>query len=234
MKMIKIWTTLISLLIVQQAITQSDSIYAIVSGDTVTIWHEAAFRNCGALYKNIIENQDHVISWYQVDTGDAAFCICYFDLSVSFLVDEPGNYDVQVYYSESYFPDVFFYSGSTSFYIGGSSRFSDIVSEFQSECYWNVGIADHDVGTSNHFKIYPIPAGRSGLINLEFYSEKDGAIFEILALTGKRLYRKHYSENGFIRDQLNVSDLLPVAGVFLVRITTGNETFVTKLPFCHP
>lgn len=230
MKTLRISFLSILLLASLCSFSRNDTIFAVVTGDTVTIWQTEAWRNCGAVYEMIIEGSDHHLSWIQSDTGDAAFCLCYFDLSVSFQVPEPGHYEVDVYYTESIDPVLLFYAGSTSFDVGGAARSGEIISYYQSECYSGVGVAEPASLVGKNLNIYPVPARFDEHINIEFNSAKKGAVLEILTMTGKRLFSKRYTENQFIQDQLRVAELVPASGIYLVRITVGDEILVNKVP----
>ena len=80
---------------------QDDSIFAVVTGDTVTLWQTNAYRICGSLYRMEVNQIDNQIRWYQVDTGTAAYCHCTFDLAVTYGPLAAGYYIVNVYYTES-------------------------------------------------------------------------------------------------------------------------------------
>jgi len=150
---------LAALLIFKFSQAQNRDIYADVQGNMVTLWQTAAERNCGALYQMNVELENYQMTWLQQDTGAAAFCICYFDLSVTLGPLSPGTYDVLVYHTEITSPDTL-YDGSTSFTIEeGTLRDAvNIISQYQSDCYGgvtveeNYTIADNRVGQN-----YPNP-----------------------------------------------------------------------------
>ncbi|MCP4710286.1 MAG: hypothetical protein GY869_16815, partial [Planctomycetes bacterium] len=89
---VMIW---LSGLVVDQA--RADSISSIVQGDTATIWHTDTYRNCGSLFTMDVQISDNLITITEVDTGEAMFCMCYFDLSVTIGPLEPGDYTAEIY-----------------------------------------------------------------------------------------------------------------------------------------
>ncbi|MDZ7743496.1 MAG: hypothetical protein U5Q03_17595 [Bacteroidota bacterium] len=70
----------------------SDSLYAEVDGNNVTLYDVGAERNCCAVYAMILTGEDHHIKWLQQSEGDICYCLCYFDLSVTTGPLEAGNY----------------------------------------------------------------------------------------------------------------------------------------------
>jgi len=121
-------------LFTHNAFTQ-DLIYATVADDSVTIHHDETERNCGSLYMMGFEIDGNNIAIYETDTGFYAFCMCYFDLSLSINDLTSGDYQVDIYSIENYTPDTIYW-GSTSFSIAGSgSGNPQITSNYQSYCY---------------------------------------------------------------------------------------------------
>jgi len=96
--------------------SQYDSIFVEVNGDTATINHLNTERNCGSLFVMDVEFDDFQITVTEVDTGDFAYCLCYFDLSVTIAGLEPGIYNVDIYGTDSLFG---YYWGNTQFTIEG-------------------------------------------------------------------------------------------------------------------
>ncbi len=125
-------------------LAQTDNIYVEVNGNNATIWQTNAERNCCALYRMDVEMENNEISWYQIDTGDACYCICHFDLSVTIGPLESGEYNVDVFSTEITYPDDTTFQGSTSFIIGEGNFKDDvnIISQYQSECYNYLSIKD--------------------------------------------------------------------------------------------
>ena len=126
-----------SILIVTTTYAQTeDSVFVIVSGDTVHIWNTGAYENCGCLFRMDVVLSNDTIYVTEVDTtSDWAFCMCSFDLSASVTGLQTGSYLVQVFrYMPLFYPDTVFYIGSTSFiYSGSALAFTS--TWFQSECY---------------------------------------------------------------------------------------------------
>ena len=141
------------------SIAQTDNIFVEVNGNNATIWQTNAERNCCALYRMDVEMENNNISWYQIDTGDACYCICHFDLSVTIGPLEQGEYTVDVFATEITNPGDTTFQGSTSFTIGAKSIKDDvtIISQYQSECYNYLDIKDPVTNQDELLQNYPNP-----------------------------------------------------------------------------
>lgn len=128
-------------------LAQNDSIYVVVDGPNATIWQTNTQRNCGAIYQMDIVSDAYNISWYQIDTGATAYCICNFDLSVTIGPLEGGEYFVDVFSTDVAFPGDTIFQGTTSFTIGGRNVEDkiNIIDEYQSDCYNYVNIKGPDI-----------------------------------------------------------------------------------------
>jgi len=113
-----------------------DSVFVIISGDTVQIWNTGAYENCGCLFRMDVMVSNDTIYVTEVDTAsDWAYCMCSFDLCASVTGLQNGTYLVKVFrYMPLFYPDTVFYIGSTSFTYGGSVLGFSLQS-FQSDCY---------------------------------------------------------------------------------------------------
>lgn len=113
-----------------------DSIFVIVSGDTVHIWNTGAFENCASLFRMDVSISSDTIYVTEVDTAEEyVFCLCYFDLCTSVTGLQAGSYEALVYREiPLLYPDTSFYIGSTSFIYGGSGS-TFLSKTYQSECY---------------------------------------------------------------------------------------------------
>lgn len=74
-----------------------DSLFTTISGDTLSIHHNQTQRNCGALFSFDVEILENLITVTEVDTGDQAWCMCYFDLEVSLTGLDAGAYRIDVW-----------------------------------------------------------------------------------------------------------------------------------------
>ena len=231
MKTLKIAIFFILFIYATQSTAQYDSIFAEVSGDTVTLWQTAAWRNCSAVYRMEIEQSDYNITWYQVDTAeDLATCYCEFDLSVSFLVSSPGNYHADVYYTQALEPENFIYEGSVNFTIGNSYGpiRSEIVGQYQSDCHDYFGMNERR-DSQQGFDLYPVPLKDGELLHLEAFPTGGKSIVEIYTLTGILVYSKQYDGNQPIQDRFIKDELFPVSGIYLVRLKSDDEVFIKKI-----
>ncbi len=210
---------------------QTRNIYAVVNGNNVTLWQTFALRNCGAAYRMEIEETGNHIDWFQVDTGATALCLCVFDLSVTIGPMDPGYYEVDVYYTEAWSPEDTIYEGSTSFTISkiGYAMRSEIISQYQSDCYSGVGVADNEKEFENIFNIYPVPLKDGEIVNLEVIPAYGQTVLEIFTLTGVCVYSKHYDGNQPIHDRWMKDELFPVSGLYLARLRTPDHILIKKI-----
>jgi hypothetical protein len=115
---------------------QEDSVFVIISDDTVHIWNIAAYENCGCLFRMDVTVSNDTIFVTETDTSSNwAYCMCYFDMCASVTGLQSGTYFVEVFrYMPLFYPDTTFYIGSTSFTFGGSVLIFSSQS-YQSGCY---------------------------------------------------------------------------------------------------
>jgi hypothetical protein len=230
MKVLKI--TLLFMLIISslQSISQVNNIFAIVTGDTITLWQTSAWRNCGAAYHMELEQNGYDIMWTQADTGDAAYCLCYFDLSVTLQLSEPGDYHADVYYTESIDPENPIYQGFVDFSIGRvlvPGR-SEIIGQFQSECYEFNGQDENNISGPS-ISIYPQPVRNGDIIYLEVMPACGEVVLDIFTLTGNQLYSNHYKGDLIVQDQWYKEDLFNAPGVYLFRFTYNDKVYLRKI-----
>lgn len=210
-----------------RSVAQQSIIYAEVEGEYVTLGEDQAFRNCGALYFMEIEQDQDLITWYQVDTGMAAFCYCNFDLAVTYGPLEPGDYFVEVYYTESYSEDTI-YSGSTTFTILGKedNHRSGIISQYQSECY-QVGIQDQPDMEDHFFMVYPNPLQRGEEIHIFMTPFKGEGILEIYSPEGRLVMIKKI-KGDMPGDLLEINENDLAKGIYLIRLVSGEFCYCMK------
>ena len=207
--------------------SQTPNIFAVVEGNNVTLYETAAYRNCGALYQMYIEMDDHHISWYQLDTGLSANCNCTFDLSVTYGPLEPGDYSVDVYFTESWTEDTIF-EGTTSFSIGNFKHevTSGIISQYQSDCYTGITDLEKD---NDAFIIYPEPVLDGSFVNIEAVEISGNATLEIFSLSGNIIFTKNYQDARAIHDRWSKEELFPSSGLYIARLKTGDNVFEKKI-----
>lgn len=137
-----------------------DSIFVVISADTVYIWNTGAYENCGCLIRMDVSLSNDTIYVTEVDTSsDWALCYCNFDLCTSITGLQSGDYIVMVYRKMSlFYPDTLFYIGSTQFTYGGSTLMF-ISQSYQSDCY-NITEVKESEKYREEFKLeqnYPNP-----------------------------------------------------------------------------
>ena len=150
---------------------QTDSIYAIVNGDSVTIHHNQTRSNCGSEYYMTFEIENFHIKLTEIDTGDLAYCNCWFDLATKIGPLESGNYTVDIFRDTKYY-------GSTSFVI--SNSLIGIVnpkkiSDYQSDCY-SLTAVENNINPEEFqlSPLYPNPFNPS--LNINFTIPSNGYV----------------------------------------------------------
>ncbi|MCJ7555049.1 MAG: T9SS type A sorting domain-containing protein [Ignavibacteriaceae bacterium] len=144
-----------------------DSIFVVISEDTVHIWNTGAWENCLCLFRMDVSISNDTIYVTEVDTANNwAFCFCYFDLCTTVTGLQSGNYFVEVYRKKMYYPDTLFYIGSTSFTFEGSSL-AFISQSYQSDCYNITQVQEGEVQPKefNLEQNYPNPFNPSTVIS---------------------------------------------------------------------
>ena len=207
--------------------SQTPVITAEVDGYNVILAETGAYRNCGAFYVMEINLAEYQLDWYQVDTGDVALCYCTFDLAVTYGPLEPGDYSVNVYYTDAWSGDTIF-EGTTAFSIGNSRQeiTSGIISQYQSDCY--TGITDLEID-NDAFIIYPQPVLEGAFVNIEAVEISGNAVLEIFSPGGNLIFTRNYPGARAIHDRWSKEELFPVSGLYIARLKTGDNVFEKKI-----
>jgi hypothetical protein len=230
MKTLRLFVLIILVNIWLGATAQYDSIFAEVSHDTVTLWQTATYRNCVSYFSMEIEQNEYNVTWYQIYINTIwTSCNCFFDLSVTFLVPSVGNYHADVYSFVEGYPEDPVYEGSVDFTVGdrNSPVRSEIIGQYQSDCYHNVRINEEE--TSGYdFILYPNPLKDGYPLNIEAFST-GMTVLEIFTLTGERIFCRKYDANQKIQDRFIKEELFPVPGIYVVRLRNDDQVFVRKI-----
>jgi len=224
------------LIILGNTYAQEDSVYATISGDSVTICNTNILGNCASEFKfsvALLENDSIIIT--ETDTiGPIANCICYYDLSVSLAGLAVGHYTVYVYRERL---SRYFYEMDTIKYIGSATF--DIIylpsvnysEEFYlSECIEHTGISE-EIRTPNNYSLedsHPNPFNNSVLVNYTLPLTTDVTL-KIYDLLGREIStlvseRKPAGEYTVSWDAENVP-----SGVYFYRLTAGEFTQTKKM-----
>ena len=161
----------------------ADSIFVVISGDTIHIWNTGIYENCASNFLMSVTRNAYSITVKEIDNAtEYATCMCNFDLEVSVTGYPPGNYTVNVFRKlPLFYPDTLFYIGSTSFSYGGSSL-TYYTTGNQSNCYV-LSTVDADTKISSDYYLaqnIPNPFNpttqlsygitQSGLVTLKVYN----------------------------------------------------------------
>ena len=151
-----------------------------VHGDSVTLFNDTAYRNCGAVYSmEITRISDDTLKWFQRDLGSVAYCICHFNLSVTVDSLTTGSYIVKAYFLELMSGDVC-YIGSVPFTITepGSYITPTVVNQEQSPCLI-VGMPEENTLHDASIKVFPNPVQEILHVRTDLPGEKIVRISDI-------------------------------------------------------
>ena len=210
--------------------SQTDTIYTIVEDDSVTIHQDQTFRNCGALYRIDVQLKNFTMNVFEVDTGQALRCMCYFDLFVKTGPFLPGEYTVDIY--ETNRSGNTSYLGSTNFTIEGSGSDGNpsTLSQFQSNCY-----EINEVDQSNEIipedfsfsELYPNPF--NPVTNIKFSIPVSGYVeINVYNLLGQKVTSllNKYLQAG--KHSLLWDGSHQPGGIYLVRLKYDNVIRIRK------
>jgi hypothetical protein len=214
------------LLMGQKQVNYSGILKAHVSGDTVTIFEDTAWRNCGAMYNMKAWIQEDTLYWYQIDTGWSFGCLCCFNLSLTVDSLKTGHYTAKVFYTEypdwpPPYPDTV-YSGSVQFDITEQNSYPAIntVNQFQSDCFTYTALDDENE-VSIVSSVFPNPVQSILHLNSLLLNKKSIKIYD---LQGRRLYYNITNRESLDIDFSNFEN-----GIYLLSIENGTEIDYIKV-----
>jgi hypothetical protein len=74
----------------------------LINGNSFTINHYDAYRNCGMEVDFQMEFDMPIIIVREYDVGMPADCMCYLDFSVTLSEMEPGDYNIELWAGDDY------------------------------------------------------------------------------------------------------------------------------------
>jgi len=196
-----------------------DTIYAVVTGNQVTLHQDNAYQNCCFVpaLQNVYLVNDSTLSWYQMDTTNIwCGCMCFFDYSISLDSLPAGEYTAHVYSGHIHptWPDTT-YQGMTRFRVEAwleSDHIRQLTSQ-ASDCHpYTTGTPEKEAEPGYRWYL----PDRSRLI-LE--NERNTTFIEVilLSLQGQQLLEpKCYTGDV----ELDISRIPP--GVHIIRIREGS------------
>lgn len=205
--------------------SQSDSLFAVVDSNYVTLWDMYAVRNCAAYYDMNIAVEDNQIQWVQDDIGTLAYCFCDFDLSVTFGPLEAGIFQAKVYCTYPYSNDTSFI-GNIDFEIEDnlSTDSLSISDEYQSLCY-PVNVSEN----IDRLTLSVQPNPFFSKTNFKYQIDNpQHVVITVYNQFGRPVDRiQEYCNSGINRTEWIPEDL--PEGVYYIRIQAGSETMTGKL-----
>ena len=227
--LISIVTFLISILVFPQQ--SKDSVFAIISSDTIRIWNTGAYENCGCLFRMDVSISYDTIYVTEVDTASNwANCTCTFDLSETITGLQGGTYLVKVYRKMPlFYPDTVFYIGSTSFIYGGSTL-TFFSQSYQSECYNITEVTGYEE-YPKEFTLeqnYPNPFNPSTVISFQLpvSSQVTLKVYDTLGREVAVLINGAKS-SGEYKVEFNANSLS--SGIYFYRLQTERNSSTKKL-----
>lgn len=124
------------------------------NGDSLTIWHYSAWRNCGACYTMDLYLENSTFYLFENDSSSNWLrCMCYFDLATTITVPPPGQYSLVICTTNKVYSDTTLVA-DTTFTIAGVP----LISFSYPECLNNSAKSADDVFTGieiplvNHYE----------------------------------------------------------------------------------
>lgn len=206
-----------------------DSLYAVVDGNSVTLYDQGAYRNCCAVYEMIITRQGQQLTWLQQSAGEICYCMCYFDLQVTTGPLEAGSYVTDVYYNDIPGEDPI-YVGSIEFSINVQSKADtlEIIDFYQSDCY-DLSSIDEDGEKKNTISCYPNPAKDYLKFRCRVHAASDIHILNILGQEVKRFKLSQAGEYTINWDLTDLNGQALKSGLYFYRLESDSEWITGKL-----
>jgi len=225
--------SILFVLCISSAPAQVDSLFAIVSDNTVTIWNINIEAACESKYELNTTIVNDTIFITELDTSTLhAYCLCYYNVSTSITGLVSGHYVVAV--SRTAFAA---YPGATTTFVGYTSfdivisnlPFSQISS--QGTCHQSVQSVDESVGQPRNFLLrsnYPNPF--NPITTIEFnLPQRTFVTLKIYNTLGKEIATLVSQEltAGIHHARWEANGMS--SGVYYYRITAGNFSDTKKL-----
>ena len=220
---------LISLLIFSVSIYSKDTIYAIVTDDSIIIRDYNALRNCAAKYVMTAYRNGNEITIYETDTAKkSANCLCNFNMHVTLALLVASNYNVIV---KDIDPDTLLID-STSFVIAKKKSGSDpisIISQYQSVCRGNDNVSVQEIKNENiYLSNYPNPCinkstisyqlEKESSVSLKLYDYLGNDVATLLDESMSKGNHKFEYDNQFLR-----------SGIYFIRFLTPQTSETIKV-----
>ncbi len=214
-----------------------DSIFVIISGDTVHIWNTGALENCASKFRLDVGFSADTIFVIEVDTTDIYVpCMCYYDLCASITGLQSGSYIVKVFRDlPLIFPDTLLYIGSTSFNYGGSV-IAFTTASYQSDCD-PITLIEESNTAPNEFELfqnYPNPFNPITKISWQspVGSHQTIKVFDVLGNEVITLVDE-YKPAGKYEVEFNAvgtsRDLSLASGIYFYQLKTGSVVQTKKM-----
>jgi hypothetical protein len=209
----------------------SDSIFVIISGDTVHIWNTRANLNCGCMFRMEVLLSNDTIYVTEVDTASYwATCSCTFDLCATINGLQSGTYFVKVFRKMPlFYPDTVFYIGTTSFIYGGSIL-TFISQSYQSDCYHITEVKEYGEHPKEFTldQNYPNPFNPSTKIRYEL-PVKSIVQLKVYDILGREVETLVEEEKPAGTYQVNWNAINRSSGLYFYRLQVGDIIETRKM-----
>jgi len=202
----------------------TDSLYAVVHGDSVTIYHKRVQKNCGARIEMQYRLDDFSLTIGEVDTSkNWYFCNCTFDFSVTLGGLSTGTYTAKVVGFNQY-DTVGINYGSIEFTISnGGTGTTSLHSPYQSPCYHPDDVKNEfDISPDDYilYPIYPNPCNPEATITFSIPVETNVTI-TVYDVNGKTIETLLNNELAAGKHQLIWNGTKYSSGVYFVSMRAG-------------
>ena len=216
---------------------QRDSIYASISGDSVTIWNINLTENCFSKYIFSLQTPDsNKIVLHEIDTSSKiARCYCRFDLSFTLTGIKPGHYEVAIY--RDYTPEKSDFGKDTSVFIGSAEfdiylQSSAGLSHYsiQSPCGGFSGVAE-EKKVPNQFYLgmnFPNPFNPTTTIHFELPKESNVTL-KVYNLLGQEVMTLVDGKRTAGVYDVRVDGTKLGSGVYFYKLTAGAYAKTKKM-----
>ncbi|MDP3150955.1 MAG: T9SS type A sorting domain-containing protein [Ignavibacteria bacterium] len=204
---------------------QKDTIYTIVNGDSVTIYHQRVEKNCGSHIVMEYDKTDFTIRIGEVDTStNRYFCNCTFDFSVTITGLFTGTYTANLLGIDALYNTSHYYGAVVFTIVEGGSGQILLHSPYQSQCYQPDEVKNEGSFSPKDYTLYPVypnpfNPGTTISFSIPNTTVVDISVFDT---NGKKIETLLNREMSIGNHRLIWSASKYSSGVYFISMRTGN------------